>query len=82
MNFNYTSLSKDLRKTFVFGDTLKGKAKEIGIKTHQLDRLKENKPVSVEIIMKCFQYLIAMEGDIPDKAKMGYYFDKYTNDGQ
>jgi hypothetical protein len=57
MKFNYLKLWEALQSTFVYGDVLKAKLKEIGITYSQWNNLKAGTPVSLECILKCFDYL-------------------------
>lgn len=56
--FNYEQLFKDITKTFIFGDTYKAKVKKIGIKYSDFIRMRAGKPVSMEIVIKCVDYLV------------------------
>lgn len=49
--FDYQQLYDDTVKTFVFGDTFKAKAKEIGVTYQDFAKLRRGEAVSVEAII-------------------------------
>lgn len=58
MKFNYKKLFADIEATFVFGDTFKGKAEEIGCTYGDLYRMKTGEPDSMALALKCILYLV------------------------
>lgn len=56
--FKYKQLFDDVTNTFKFGDTYKGKAEEIGITYHDFVKMRDDKPVSIEVVIALTDYMI------------------------
>jgi len=75
MKFNYKKLFADIEATFVFGDTFKGKAEEIGCTYGDLYRMKNGEPDSMALALKGLEYLVKYFRYESIKEAFGYYLD-------